>query len=87
MQVIGKNAANVGTLREIFFLNMLFKNHQVTLPSNGDFLVDKKMIFEVGGEKKNFKQIHQQQTAYLACDNMEIGVKNKIPLWLFGFLY
>jgi predicted AAA+ superfamily ATPase len=78
---------NIGTVRETFFLNVVSTAHEVTLPLKGDFLVDKKILFEVGGEKKTIKQIHGHQQAYVACDNVETGISNKIPLWLFGFLY
>ncbi len=33
------------------------------------------------------RQIRSVQNAFLALDEMEYGFKNKIPLWLFGFLY
>ena len=78
---------NPGTLRETFFLSVLSQNHQLSLPMNGDFLVDNKALFEVGGRSKNFKQIRSEENSYLACDEIEMGVGNKIPLWLFGFIY
>ena len=28
-----------------------------------------------------------QPKSYVACDDVEIGVGNKIPLWMFGLLY
>lgn len=52
----------------------------------GDFLVDGKYIFEVGGESKSFGQIKDIQNSYLVIDT-DTENKNKIPLWLFGFLY
>lgn len=76
-----------GSERELFFFNMLSLNHKVTLPSKGDFLVDEQYLFEVGGKNKAFNQIAKEKTAYVASDNIESGVGNKIPLWLFGFLY
>jgi len=39
------------------------------------------------GKTKIFKQIANQPDSYLAVDQLEIGMGNKIPLWLFGFLY
>ncbi len=52
-----------------------------------NFLVDEKYIIEVGGADKTFKQIKDIPDSYLAIDNVEVGRGNKIPLWLFGFLY
>ncbi len=76
-----------GNIRETFFISQLVPGHKITLPSKGDFLVDEQYIFEVGGKNKTMQQIQQQPNAYLAKDNIEIGVLKSIPLWLFGFLY
>ena len=78
---------NQGTMREIFFLANLSQAHKVTIPQNWDFLVNDKYTFEVGGKKKSFKQIKTEKYAYLACDDIDSGSGQKIPLWLFGFLY
>jgi hypothetical protein len=48
---------------------------------------DRKIIFEVGGKNKGDSQIKGITNAYIAADNIENGFANKIPLWLFGFLY
>jgi predicted AAA+ superfamily ATPase len=78
---------NVGNIRETFFLNQLEVRHQVTAPKYGDFMVDSTYVFEVGGTSKTNKQIQGVPNAYLAIDGIEGGVGNRIPLWLFGFLY
>ena len=87
MYTITDLTANKGTVREMFFYNQLKMAHQLTLPMDGDFLVDDQFVFEVGGNKKSFAQLKNRQQAYVASDNIEIGINNKIPLWLFGFLY
>lgn len=76
-----------GAVRETFFLTMVSQNHNVELPMNGDFLVDESFLFEVGGKNKNFAQIKSSSQSFLAVDDIELGIGNKIPLWLFGFLY
>lgn len=76
-----------GTVRETYFLAMLSQNHTVELPIDGDFLIDHQSLFEVGGKNKSFSQVKSHPSAYLALDDIELGVGNKIPLWLFGFLY
>ena len=78
---------NEGTLRETFFLNQLSLNHDVYAPSQGDFLVDNKYLFEVGGKNKTFEQIKDIQDSFLAVDDTEVGSRNRIPLWMFGLLY
>ncbi len=78
---------NIGTVRETFFLSQLAVDHSVTYPAKGDFLVDGKYLFEVGGRKKSFEQIKDVADSYLAVDDTEIGHHNRIPLWMFGLLY
>lgn len=77
----------IGTVRETFFLNQLSHVLPICYPAKGDFLVDGKYLFEVGGADKTFDQIKDIPYSFLAIDNTETGYKNRIPLWLFGFLY
>ena len=79
--------SNTGTIRETFFVSMLYKQHLVNYATKGDFLVDEKYTFEVGGKNKSFKQIKDMEKSYIAADDMEVGFGAKIPLWMFGFLY
>ena len=79
--------ANLGNVRETFFFNQLNYRHSVEFPQKGDFLVDKKYTFEIGGKNKNNKQIYSLENAFIAADDIEYGFENKIPLWQFGMLY
>ncbi len=79
--------ANIGTLRETFFMNQLTVLHKVNYPQAGDFIVDDTFLFEIGGKNKTVKQIAGIKNSYIAKDDIEYGSKGKIPLWLFGFLY
>ena len=76
-----------GTVRETFFMNQMFHSHQVKSSKSGDFFIDKKFTFEVGGKGKGFKQIAGIGDSFVVADNLEFGYGNKIPLWLFGFMY
>ena len=78
---------DVGVERETFLDNQLRKNHVVTYTGVGDFVVDGKWTFEVGGRKKGFSQIAGVPDSYVVNDDVSVGRGNKIPLWLFGFLY
>jgi predicted AAA+ superfamily ATPase len=78
---------NIGNVRETFFANQLAVKHSLNISKQGDFQVDGKWIFEIGGNKKTFDQIKDLDSSYIVADDMEIGYRNKIPLWLFGFLY
>lgn len=76
-----------GTVRETFFLSMAGLKHVVQMSLDGDFLLDQSYLFEVGGKNKNLNQMKSHKNAFLVLDDLEQGVANKIPLWLFGFLY
>lgn len=77
-----------GTIRETFFASVLSYTHALSYPKNGgDFMVDNTYTFEVGGRNKTKKQIKEIEKSFIVSDDMEIGTENKIPLWLFGFLY
>lgn len=78
---------NKGNERETFFYNQLKIKHNVSCPQTGDFIIDDRWLFEVGGKKKSFDQIADIPDSYLAIDDIESGYGNRIPLWLFGFLY
>src|SRR5690554_1530482 len=84
---LARKNVNEGNNRETFFANQLGYHHQLNYTDQGDFLVNEKYTFEVGGKNKTKKQIKSVQESYIAADNIEYGRGNKIPLWLFGFLY
>jgi len=76
-----------GTNREIFFTNQVSSVKSIKYSKIGDFLIEEKYIIEVGGKDKSFKQIKEVENSFVVADDIEIGFGNKIPLWLFGFLY
>lgn len=77
---------NIGSARETFFVNQLNAVSKVSLANQGDFIVD-KYTFEVGGKRKTFDQIKNVPNSFVVSDDLEVGHKNKIPLWLFGMIY
>ena len=85
--ISSKGKENIGTMRETFFISMLSAVHKISSPQKGDFLIDNKYTFEIGGRNKSFVQIKNINNSYLAVDDIETGIGNKVPLWLFGFLY
>jgi predicted AAA+ superfamily ATPase len=80
---------DIGNIRETFFINQLAYKHKIEYTGSGDFIVEDKYTFEVGGKNKTDAQIQIKnvQSAFVAADDIEYGFNNKIPLWLFGFLY
>ena len=87
MYALADKQTDIGNVRETFFANQLRKSHQVNLSEASDFLIDGKYTFEIGGKDKGKKQIATLEDAYVVADDIEFGLGNKIPLWLFGFLY
>lgn len=83
-----KSTPERGTIRETFFVNQLRNaSHMIELAKSGDFIIDEKWIFEIGGPSKDASQISDKKNAFLAIDELEHPYLNRIPLWLFGFLY
>jgi uncharacterized protein len=82
------HAPKTGTIRELFFINMLVNSgHSLFVSKVGDFEVD-GVIFEVGGQNKTKKQIKDNlKNSYLVKDDILYGSKYEIPLYLFGLLY
>jgi predicted AAA+ superfamily ATPase len=87
MYALSDTKPEIGNLRETFFLNQVKVKHKVNYPETGDFLVDEKYLFEIGGQNKKQKQIKGIENSFIAVDGIEYPIGNKIPLWLFGFLY
>lgn len=76
-----------GTVRETFFSNQMRYVTSLALDRSGDFRLNRRYVFEVGGRKKGFNQIKDLPDSYVAADELETGFGNKIPLWMFGLLY
>lgn len=85
--VFNQTEPNIGNLRETFFFNQLKVNNTITASKFGDFMIDQTYTFEIGGASKTDKQIKGIPLSYIAADGVKFGSQNKIPLWLFGFLY
>lgn len=83
-----QSSPEIGSIRETFFFNQLRNaGYQVDLSTAGDFLVNEIQTVEIGGKNKKQKQIAGIADAFIVMDEIESGVGNRIPLWLFGFLY
>ena len=79
---------NIGTIRECFVVNQLSTMHTVEYgKDHGDFKVDGKFTFEVGGKDKSFQQIADIPNSYILADNLDFPIGKKLPIWLVGFIY
>ncbi len=79
-------AAEIGNVRETFFMNQLRVVADPITSSVSDFMVGNR-TFEVGGRNKKQKQIRGIENAYVVKDDIEYGGLNVVPLWQFGLLY
>lgn len=71
---------------ETFFVNSLLSGHLVNEGSKqGNYIIDENKRFRIC-DAENTKMRLNNETIY-ARYNTEVGKDNKIPLWLFGFLY
>ena len=85
---IADSPVKIGTVRETFVVNQLSVKHQVEYgKTHGDFSVDGKYTFEVGGADKTFQQIAGLPNSYILADDIEFASGKKLPIWLVGFLY
>ena len=78
--------ADIGNVRETFFMNQTRVMNDATSSSISDFEIDGK-VFEIGGRKKGQKRIENAEEGYIVKDDIESGYANVIPLWAFGLNY
>lgn len=86
MYSLSENSLNIGNIRETMFLCWMKQSHGVMESPISDFEIGGK-TFEVGGRKKGKKQILSANEGYIVADDIEYVYQNKIPLWMFGFIY
>mgnify|MGYP006916095822 CR=1 FL=1 len=84
--VITPDRADIGNVRETFFMNQMRVRQQVVTSKNTDFEIGERS-FEVGGRKKGQRQIADAGEGYVVKDDLETGYGNIIPLWAFGLNY
>lgn len=78
---------NEQEVMETFFVNSLWKDHQVNQASKDHyFTIDGNRKFKITDALSEHKQRCNPDTIY-ARYNTEVGKNNLIPLWLLGFLY
>ena len=87
LSALAEEQANIGSVRETFFLSQIQTLYKVQFPQQGDFIVGGKYTFEIGGKGKKSKQIEAVSNAWVVKDDIEFPVMNVLPLWMFGMLY
>lgn len=88
LYAIASTSVQIGTARETFAVNQLAVNHEVEYGrTQGDFVVDHKYTFEIGGADKTFKQIADLPDSFVLADDIEYATGKKLPLWIVGMTY
>ena len=88
LYALSPSSVEIGTARETFAITQLSENHIIEYGKDkGDFKVDSKYRFEIGGKDKGFGQIADLPDSYVFADDIESPVGAKLPLWMLGFLY
>jgi uncharacterized protein len=82
LYAIAPNNTDSINLRQTFFYNQVDYICDVKSSPVADFCINNKYHFVVGGRK-----LDPGDDLFAASDVIETGEGNKIPLWLFGFLY
>lgn len=88
LYALAPTKADIGTLRETFAIGCLSESHNVEYgKAQGDFKVEGKYTFEIGGRSKDFSQIAGLKDSYVFADDWDMPDGAKLPLWMLGFLY
>ena len=88
LYALAEGNVEIGTARETFCINQLRVHHNVEYSKKqGDFRVDGKYTFEIGGQSKGFGQVAGVPDSYVLADGIETPFGRKLPLWIIGFLY
>ena len=80
-------ALDLGTLRELYFVQAMRDAHQKVYYSKHADYRTKSHVFEIGGKNKTTKQIANLETSFLIKDDILIPTQRVIPLLFLGFLY
>ena len=83
---LAEETANIGNIRETFFLNQMRVKYEIFSSPVADFVIN-NLTFEVGGKNKGQRQIKDIENGYIVKDDIENGYLNTIPLWQFGMSY
>ena len=87
LHALAELQAEIGAVRETFFVSQVKPFYNINAPKQGDFLVADKYTFEIGGKTKSRKQIEGVENAWIVKADIETPQNKSLPLWMFGLLY
>lgn len=83
----GLGFKNSKFLNKTFFQNQLSFNNEISFSQSADFVIDKGLHFILDKKLYSEQIDFNSDKIFFPTENIEIGVKNSIPLWIFGFMY
>ena len=87
LYALSSSEVNIGTARETFVVNQLKIKYDVEYgKQQGDFKLDGKYTFEVGGKDKTFSQIAGVRNSFVLSDDIETPLGRRLPIWSVGFI-
>ncbi len=79
--------ADIANIRETFFVNQVGATEKVSAAPEGYFVVNGKWRFQLSKNEDQSHIFEERKNAFSVVDTLISDHPNKIPLWLFGFLY
>lgn len=77
---------HIGVMREMFVVGNLQNSGYNAFSSDRADVESEGFIFEIGGKNKTSSSLQNIDRGYIVKDDILIGDKKTIPLYLFGFL-
>lgn len=81
MRVLGSDASAIEKKRGTFMVNQISQVADIGLSHQSDFLIDGTYTVGIDDIDKSSRQLLGQSDAYVACDGLEYGFGQKIPLY------
>jgi predicted AAA+ superfamily ATPase len=87
LRIFYNPSADIKNIRETFFVNQLSSTEKVAAAREGYFVVNGKWRFQLSKDDDEGDIFEERKNAFSVVDTLISDHPNKIPLWLFGFLY
>lgn len=83
---LGNGENNKCFLDKTFLMSQFVAHNQIFYHSDADFEYSGILFETISKNDINIRNVDNKSIIH-AADRLEIGVNNKLPLWIFGFMY
>jgi len=87
LRIFYNPSADIKNIRETFFVNQLSVTEKIAAAKDGYFVINGKWRFQLSRDPGEPNIFEERKNAFSVVDKLISDHPNKIPLWLFGFLY